>query len=290
MPQQKSFRVNIYEVVAATEDEDDTPEPFEQAICKAGSQSVEDREKTVRQKLRRLEDSRSGGDLYFENLISFEFSGPGRVRQGEPARIISLARDESFAPETALLYDADTGLAFVESTMTSMGPGAIALYFGEFTQGTTYTLIPRADHEAAAKARRFTAIRSVMMRVSLGPTTEEDRKAGLAPVKAFASEYGAGIVDIVIKAQRPRDRSLILDRVQRLIDAVLPNDLDAHVEQLKVSGREHEDDPLDVIDLIQHHQRRVRQLEIDPDTRKIPHLTRWNELASIHKDFTRAYS
>ena len=205
----KSFKTNIFDVVLTnSNDDDDVQTSFDDnvgqtslrvAIDNAISQSLSGRYRELGGKGRRLENSMQREGCYLLNFVTLEYTGPGRSDPTSAAVPFDLELDESFAHETALLYDPDEGLAFVESTQSGMGPGALATYFREFVDdGTVYQLVPRLDSEASARARRQRTIRSLTMRVSMGPITGEDNEAGVGTIKAFGSGYGAGVVDIVI--------------------------------------------------------------------------------------------
>ena len=145
----KSFKVNIYEVTLSSEDDEDMPDdsgdvPFSDAIENAWEQPLPDRLKDVNGKGRRLENYEQRQDCYLMNFVTREFSGPGRSRPETAAVPIDLDPDEDFAHQTAMLYDPDLSLAFLESTQTGMREGAIARYFREFSYPRTeYRLIPR---------------------------------------------------------------------------------------------------------------------------------------------------
>ena len=167
-----------------------------------------------------------------------------------------------------------------------MGSSAIAHYFKEFANAdTNYTLVPRLDDDAAARARNHQTIRKLKLRVAMGPVTDIDRAAGLSPIKAFGEGYGAGFIDIEIKAQRERGRTLSLASVWNSITPILGDDDENNVTQLIVTGRENDDDPLEVIDLIQHRERRARSLPVDDIARKVLHGVRWDALVEIRREF-----
>ena len=88
MPE-KMFRVNIYDV-GLDSNSSTPPIPFHEAIISATGQSLQDREKNVNGKWRRLEAHRRNGDIFLVNFVTFEYSGPGRVRSGRPTRDIAM--------------------------------------------------------------------------------------------------------------------------------------------------------------------------------------------------------
>ena len=283
----KAFKVNIFSV--------ELPDggmfglaPFSDTIDYTRGLSLSERYKEVNGKGRRLENSDMHDGCYLLNFVSLEFAGPGRANPLTAATPIDLDPDDSFAHETALLYDPGINLAFLESGQSVMGPGAIARYFREFTNPrVNYQLIPRLDEEAAARARRFQTIRSLSMRVNVGPVTEFDRNAGIGPMQAFGEGYEAETIEIVFKAARERRRSLSPKRVWQSINSFFDNSDNNRVMKLELYGREHDDDTFEPIDLIQHRERRTRTLDIDDATRKVPHQARWDALNEIRREFMR---
>lgn len=281
MPE-KRFRVNIYDVGFSEGASPGTP--FSTAVDNAIALPLDRRYMEANEKGRRLEHYEHREGIYLLNFVTFEFAGPGRSRPITPAEHINLGADESFAHETAMLYDPETALAFVESTRGGMGSGAIASYFEAFSgDKTEYQLIPRLDDEAATRARNHQTIRNLSIRVGMGPVTSADHAANMRVLKAFGEGFGAGQIDIEIKSLRERNHSLGLGRVWEAVNAILGSGGDHTVTQLKVTGREHDDERYEVIDLFQHREKKERILAIDSITRKVDHTVRWNALTDIRQ-------
>ena len=286
----KPFKVDIYDVrlpeIENEEDENGTqPVPFEDAINTARNEPLHNRYKIVNGKGRRLEHHRLDQYSYLLNFLTFEYSGPGRSETTTPAVPNNLNPDEYFTVETSMLYDPQLQIAFVESSLTGMRYGALARYFREFSDPRTeYLMYPRIDDDAAARARRFQTIRGFTMHVRAGAITDADHQAGVDPFKVVAEEFGAGVFKLEFRAGRRRDESLVPQRVWRAVDAF--NDTNSSsVSKLELYGREHDDEPLEPIDLIQHRERYARPLLVDDITRAIPHRDRWDALLGIRQEF-----
>lgn len=288
MPE-KRFRVNIYDVGFSGDAGPGTS--FSTALDNAIAQPLALRYREANGKGRRLENDARRDDIYLLNFVTFEFAGPGRSRPITPAQHINLGADESFAHETAMLYDPNAELAFVESTQGGMGPGAIASYFAAFAgDRTEYLLLPRLDDGAGARARRhetIRTIRSLFIQVSIGPVTAADREAGTGVLKAFANDYSASSINVEIKAGRGKRDSLLTDSIKSTINALLGRSDETAITKLQVKGRQHDDDPYEIIDLIQHREKRDVPLPVDSSVRKVLHPIRWDALLSIHQDFLR---
>lgn len=50
-------------------------------------------------------------------------------------------------------------------------------------------------------------------------------------------------------------------------------------------GREHDDDQIEAIDLLQHREKRETMLQVDDQTRKVPHGERWDALLKMRQEF-----
>ena len=283
MPE-KSFKVNIYKVEHPGNAYAYTP--FSVAIDNALSRPLGWRYMEIKSKGYRLENAVHKEGCYLLNFVTFEFFGPGRSDRETAAVRIDLGPDEDFAHHTAMLYDPELNIAIVESTQSSMRHGAIAQYFKSFSQPITkYLLIPTLDNDAGARARRYRTIRSLIMRVAMGPVTSADRDSGVGLIKGFGEGYDARSVDIEIKSELEIGRTLSLGSVWQTINSILSSDDDNTVTQLKVYGREHDDDDLEVIDLIQHRERRERMLPVDDIERNVPYENRWDALLEIRQEF-----
>ncbi len=165
-----------------------------------------------------------------------------------------------------------------------MAAGATAQYFASFAgRGAAYDMIPVLDPDAAARARRCRQFRKLEMRVALPRVGELDRQAGLGPIEAFSEGLGAGIVNISVNAGPDQAGSLLRKAVHTLFGRV-GGDGNA-ILKMQVSARENDGDPLEVIDLLQHRERRERMMVVDPKTRKIPIDDRWDALRTIHADY-----
>lgn len=281
----KPFRVSVFEV-RLPEDADGASSAFENAITLAYKAPINERLKDINGKYRRLENYDLSGAYSLLNFITLAFDGPGRSALESPAVPINLEADENFSYETAMLYDPEENLVFLESGQGGMGPGAVARYFRGFTEHQEeYLLIPRLDAEASARARRYQTIRGFTFRAATGQVTNIDHDAGIAPMKAFSDGFGAETMKFEIKAGRAIGQTLSINNIWRLIDNILGSNSDNNVTELKLYGREHDDDALELIDLIQHREKRERMLDVDPDSRNVPHEARWQALLNIRKEF-----
>ena len=200
----RPFKVNIYDVVVRDHD-DITPEDFEDAIDLAYQHSITERRRPEPRRSFRLEDVSVTEDYYLLNFAALQYDGPGRADTLSPVSSIDLSPDESFAYETAMLYDIDDSILFVESHQTSMRSGAISRYFTHFAESTIYGVYPRIDESVIRRARGFYEIRGVGLRAAIHG--QGNRATGLDVQTGIGREFDAEYVDLTFSL-KSRDRAL----------------------------------------------------------------------------------
>ena len=288
----KLFKVKVYKVETPQITEDGQIRfsggaTLENAIKRAYAQSITDRCRSVNGKQRRLEQCRQNEEYSLLHFVTSEFTGPGRFSRDQAEAPIDLAPNESFSHGTAMLYDHQTNLAFLEAVLLGMGPGAVASYCEEFVDDMTkYQLVPRLDEDASARARRHRTIRSIEMKANLGPVTRTDRDGGYGAVQAFGNELDGGTIFVRVSVARSRKATLLIPKVWELVThAFGSTNEDNAITGFKLNGREHDDDYLEDIDLIEHHESRERLLTVDNALRQISYENRWNALIDIRREF-----
>ena len=281
------FKANIYELEG-----DDEPHPlFEDAVAAVEALPKGQRLKGVNGVDRRLEHYEEHDGCLLLNFVTMRFPGPGKASRNRDVEQVGLQAGESFAHQTAMLYDAENGLVLLESGRPGMGPGAVGEYIGDMgAQGYRYKLTPRFDGAARSRALRAETIRLVEMRVALGadPGNLGDDLGNFA---AFAHALGGDVLDIQIKVGRSGSMSLLRGMVHDLISRWLSDaEENGSIEKVRLKGRTDEDEPYELIDLIQHREARERLLEVDQNLRNVPHEERWEALLAIRRDFLRVSS
>ncbi len=288
----KLFKVRVYKVETLDSIESGQMRfagrtKFENAITRAYAQSITNRCRLINGKYRRLEECRQDAEYSLLHFVTSEFTGPGRFSQNQAVTPINLAPDESFSHGTAMLYDHQAKIAFVETTLVGMGSRAIANYCEMFVDDMTkYDLVPRLDEDASARARKHNTIRRVDMKANIGPVTRADRDGGYGAVQAFGNELEGETIFVRISVSRARTSTLLIRKVWELFNyASGSTSEDNAVTEFKLSGREHDNDNLEDIDLIEHHESRERLLTVDSTLRQISYQDRWNALIEIRQEF-----
>ena len=276
------FRANIFEV---EDTEESGRKPFDAALRVAASLPTPRPLLSFNDQDRRIEDFVERDGCCLVNFVTLRAPGPGKASRHTPTTSIGLTPQESFSHETAMLFDPDTQLVFLEGRRPGMGPGAVGQYVARFgdAHSDRYHLVPLLDEEARSRALRNNQIRSFEFKAAVGPDMGMDDQ--LDSVTSFSNALGGRTVNIQITAARGRDSSLDTESVLSIARNILRAPNRDRVERIRLKGRISEDDPLEVIDLIQQREFGERELEIDPDTRTIPIEARWDALMSIRRNF-----
>ena len=284
----KEFKAGVHDVMVDGQPITLQPQDrFEAAIRAAAQLDDDSRWQQWTDKPRRMESHRAQGPLHLMNFVTAEFAGPGKTGQSAPVSPIGLRDDEYFAHETAALYDQERGIILLESGLFGMGPGAIKTYFRQFDRNCIISLCRHLDPEATAKARSFQVFRELHLQVSMGEVSELERRLGTGVIQSLGKDYRAQVIDIVIKCSRSKGATLEEGRMKGIIEAVINSRGDEIYEKCKVKGRAEEDEHLELIDLIAEPLKSERRLRVDPVTRKVFHVDKWDALIDIHAEFTQ---
>ena len=219
------------------------------------------------------------------NFGRLRYEGPSKTTEGIEIAPFVLNDEDRFATEAAMLYDEITELAFLEAVPNVIGSGQIAAYFQKFDQiGIKYSLIPKLDEDASAKARDFQTVRSLTTRVAVGAVHPTDHEFGLDAAKALGQQYDAEIVEVTMSVSRDRKRALNIGNVRKLLNRIRSSDNENGVTNLKATGRGHDDEKFADIDLFEQFETRECTLKI-ADERKVPHTVRWDALIEVMEEF-----
>ncbi len=278
----RPFNVNIYEVVVRDYD-NYRPLPFEEAIECAWQQPLSERHRSEPRRSFRLEHMCEAEDYYVLNFAALQYEGPGRADTTHPVSSIGLNPGELFAYETAMLYDIEHSILFVESHQTSMRSGAIARYFTHFADTTAYGVYPRFDEDVIRRARGFIEIRNVGVRAAV--QRRDDRESGLDVHTATGREFEAEYVDLMF-SMNSRKRSLSKGPVWSFLNQFINGEDHDDIKRLILRGREHEGDKLEKLDLFRHRERRERLVAVGAGNRRVDHEVRWRELEEIREGYS----
>ena len=246
---------------------------------------LEDRLVEINGTRHRLEHLEVTGGCVFVNFARLAYSGPGRADQHSEVEPINLTPIQQFTFETAMMFDSKNTLVFLESRNNGIREKGIVEYFKRTAIGNSdFELIPLLDEQAAERARRFKKINRFMMRVAVNRASTEARAAGIGVLKSLGRDYGADVMDVEFSVARPRRQSLDVGHIWGTIQEALSRN-ESEVEEIELSGRENEDGPAELIDILHQRQLRERTLEIDDNSRNVPYRSRWEALSAIRDEF-----
>ena len=137
---------------------------FSGAIDTAFKVSIDDRSNTLNDKTHRLEHLVRRKDCYMLNFVTGVYDGPGQLSQTKQVAHFGLQQDESYAHETAMLYDPQQAYVFLEFSQRGMRSTTVIRYFQKFLLSDKCSLVPVADADAPDRARRYKTIRSLQVK------------------------------------------------------------------------------------------------------------------------------
>ena len=292
----EKFKAFIYGVETASSISNQVPPNLmlRNTIARAWAEPPSERIFTVGGKDYRLEHCAERSGLHFLNFISLRFSGPGRVSLNQPVTSFNLSPNESFGYETAMLYDEREKLAFIQSSTPGITASAIGTYLTSYVwdRSVYYQFNPLLDQNARVRALRFHVIRAVEMRIAIRDLPEQQRNLGtdLGTMVDLSGNFGSRHLDIKMAVGRAKgslDVAKVREFTERALHTLEPG---YELEKLKLTCRgtpttDSMDERTEVIDLLQHQEHRVINLQVHPKYRKILHKQRWNALAKIRLEF-----
>ena len=286
----EKFRAHIYGIEQRSIVSNGVPSTtLRNTMTRAWKEPPQDRVFTVGGVDCRLEHYEEKPGLCFLNFVVFQYSGPGRAALNQPITSFSLNPNDRFAYQTAMLYDYQQQLAFIQATRPGMTASAIGKYLTSYVwrAGIYFQFNPAVDQNARIRALQHHMIRTLEMRVAIRDFTRQDRDLGvsLGEVMSWSEGYGARHMDIKMSVGRGKG-SLTVARVRGLVQTALKTLEPGHeLEKLKLTCRSSMDERTEVIDLLQHREHRDLELQVDPRDRTIPYKDRWHALEKIRTDF-----
>lgn len=194
--------------------------------------------------------------VWLLDFVKFrQTQGPGRGKKRAKTEGFEFKKGESFAEETAALYDPATKYMLVQYNHSGVRAGSISQYLSDYDEAATniYDLNPKYDPETERKLQRKAIKRSLSFRIDVTQMTAQDLKNGIALEKAiaFGRDCSAGQITVELSAGGTRDKSL-KGRVGDTLTALrnLAKSNPEAVQSVKVGGKETEEAAVEVLDLL----------------------------------------
>lgn len=226
-------------------------------------------------------DERDG--VWLMDFAKFrQTQGPGKGSRKSKVVGFDFKKGETFAEETAALFDPGTGYILIQYNHSGVRAGAISQYFSEYCQVATndYSFKPRFDPDTERRLLKKAIKRNFSFRIDVTEMSEQDLKRGVALKDAINLGKGcsAGLVNVILAAGGPKDHGLggaFTDMLQAVRELAANNP--PAVKSVKISGKENEDAAVEVLDLLV--QRLCVDLDIKPGMDlRLPLEERWKGL------------
>lgn len=219
--------------------------------------------------------------VWLLDFVKFrQTQGPGRGKKKAKTEGFDFKRGESFAEETAALYDPATNYILIQYNHSGVRAGSIAQYLSDYdgTSANIYSLDPKYDPDTERKLQQKAIKKSLSFRIDVTQMSAQDLKNGVALEKAigFGRDCSAGQITVELSAGGARDNGL-KGKVNATLKALrsLAGDNPAAVQSVKIGGKASEDDAVEVLDLLTERLHvELTDIKPGPDLR-LPLDDRW---------------
>lgn len=232
----------------------------------------------------RIEALEERNGVWLIEIVKFrQTQGPGRGKRNAKVEGFDFKKGESFAEETAALFDPATNYMLVQYNHSGVRAGALGQYLSDYdgAASNVYSLDPKFDPDTERKLLQKAIKKSLSFRIDVTAMTAQDLKNGvaLADAIAFGRSCSAGLITVELAAGGTRDNGLS-GKVSETLTALrrLMGNNPAAVKSVKVGGKTDADDAIEVLDLLAH------RLSVDLDDIKpgidlrLPLDDRWKGL------------
>lgn len=194
--------------------------------------------------------------VWFMDFVKFrQTQGPGRGKKKAKTEGFEFKRGESFAEETAALFDPASGYILVQYNHSGVRAGSISQYLSDYDGAATniYNLDIKYDPETERKLQQKAIKKSLSFRIDVTQMTAQDLKDGVPLEQAIAlgRDCSAGQISVELAAGGTRDNGLkgkIAATLQAL-QKIAGNNPSA-IQSVKVGGKASADDAIEVLDLL----------------------------------------
>lgn len=194
--------------------------------------------------------------VWLIDFVKFrQTQGPGRGKKKAKTEGFEFKRGESFAEETAALYDPSTKYMLVQYNHSGVRAGSIAQYLSDYdgSAANVYNLDPKYDPDTERKLQKKAIKKSLSFRIDVTQMSAQDLKNGVALEQAiaFGRDCSAGQITVELSAGGTRDNGL-KGKIGATLNALqkLAGNNPAAVQSVKLGGKESADDAVEVLDLL----------------------------------------
>lgn len=207
--------------------------------------------------------------------------GPAKGGLESPIEGFDLEEDQGFCEETAAMYVPSFKLWIVQYNFAGIKSNRMVEYLSDFyhDRRTMYRFTPIIRQDIVKKLDDKAIVTKMELKLYPSLITDEDRKKDVSLKKALeaAEEMSAGYVTITLGSERSHELNSI--SAKNIASWVLNKitQTDGAVDRAKITGKNSETDPSEILDLMNH--RLYDEADLTPGIdRRFTRDDRWNAL------------
>lgn len=239
-------------------------------------------------------ENHNGSSIALVNFVKLRMThGPGKGSLSGPTVGFDLSATEGFAEETAALFDLDHHHLIVEYNHHGARSTMLANYLGRIfpDSNNIFEVLPCLDDQVMMKLASLETLSRFELKAApkkLGPN-DKHLLSSLNSSFDFAERVGAPTISIILGGE-PGKKADLGDQIKNLIsrmtpilrrDSELEREKDKVFRTVKVTGKESEEEPALLLDLIRGKVFGSHEIAPGPD-RRFPLPERWRALKRDH--------
>jgi hypothetical protein len=250
----------------------------------AGAGNFRDRNVDTADGYTRLQELERVGENFLGTMIrGRENDLPLKTDRDGAVGPLPIGPAEGLGEETSFLFSTRHPALVLQVNRDGTRAGAFATYFTRLSD-IPVTLSPIIDPDAMARFQRMTLLRSFEYRLAPGEglTAQQRQNVAVSTALTLRDHAGAAKIDVSIGLGHRRGylNGQWVRSTVRALRRVVGGEVQADVERLVVGGRAAEDQPYEVLDLIQ--QRVVAAAPVQDAERRISREDCWRVLQRVY--------
>ncbi len=278
------IKIHPYSISAGKESES-----IVDVINRIENDSLNDRIRKIKFAEIRVDDILKKDGLIFLDFVKLRGThGPGKASQTDPASGFEFKPGERFAEETALLYDSNSGVVFVQYNHHGSRVGIISEYFNIYTGNpkTSIEFLPKMTHDFERRLESKSIIKSVEISVSPAILQGTDRDLSIEKALSMLEQSsGSSRINMVLRAGKGKSKSLNNSKARSLINWIQSKISTGAISAAKIRAKNDIDSEIELIDMIAERLYSTQTITTGNDLRW-PRQERYNCLSGARDELS----